>query len=206
MIRPRKEYGRILGWIQYSSHPIRMSSSTTNSWISGSQASPRHTRSHPNYLITSTLTHRLSTQPKVQAPVEVDPIIALDHANGKATTFLKSAYETRSPTAAPQSADLLLNKLRDRGVQPRIETLFWAVECWSLTKRKGSEVRLEALIQEMRECWKDDQSQQSKEDMESAKKLIQAAMLRLCKAYHSACNAHRAEELLLQLLDATLVA
>lgn len=113
-----------------------------------------------------------------------------------ATQVLKSLVESRSLTI-PQEADRVIKQLNDNNINPTFETLFWAIECWSRTKRKGSEERIEDLYHQLWNTFIHDDKTLTTEK----KGKVEHAFMQVLKAYQHASNAHRAEDLLLQFAD-----
>lgn len=117
---------------------------------------------------------------------------------------LRALVESKSMDI-PQKTDTLLQRLDDRKVLPNFECLFWAIECWSRTKRKGAEERIEELYHQLWQCFQNDSSVNNMVDTairrEERVAKMQTTMMRVLKAYHHVSNAHRAEDLLLQFAD-----
>jgi hypothetical protein len=122
------------------------------------------------------------------------------------TEALKRLAKSKS-TDIPQKADELLQRLDDRNITGTFELFFWAIECWSRTKRKGSEERIEELYHQLlqsfqREMVEDDAAVAlTTTQREENSVQLQETIIRVLKAYHHVSNAHRAEDLLLQFAD-----
>lgn len=118
---------------------------------------------------------------------------------------LKDSFESKSPNS-PMLADSLINELNVRRIPLDADVLYWAIQCWSRTKRKDAAERIEKLYQNYWDCTVGSISSSSgvgdaTELTASQEEKVQTALLCLLQAYHNISNAHRAEELLLNLAE-----
>jgi hypothetical protein len=111
-----------------------------------------------------------------------------------AVDTLKEIMESK-PSLGPQQIDIVLERLESQRIQPSFECYYWAIECLCRTKRKGSEELIDELFQKLR------QSNQNVANTTERREQLQTAMMHTLRAYHHVSNAHRAEELLLQVAE-----
>ncbi len=98
---------------------------------------------------------------------------------------------SKSPLAVNRVETILSRMEYTTGMKPNAECYLRIIECWAKCKKKGSEARIEKLIDLLnRELSKDP-------DNNAANTIQQEATHNLLQVYHKIGNAHRAEEILL---------
>ena len=143
-----------------------------------------HSRS--NHHCYSTSLPRYQSTPALAEEEDADPPEMEIRDTHSILKALKRLLEFNSPNV-PYAADVLLKHCD----APNFECYYWAIECWTRTKRKGAAERMEALYRQLLE----------KSEREDQKDQVQTALLHVLKAYSHVANAHIAEELLLQFAE-----
>jgi hypothetical protein len=107
---------------------------------------------------------------------------------------LRAWSNSKSPLAVYQ-AEENLNLMESSVNKPNAECYLRVIECWTKSKRKGAEARIETLIGLLNQRLVNDPDHGKNSTNEVIR---QEAVLNLLHVYHNIGNAHRAEEILLE--------
>ena len=106
------------------------------------------------------------------------------------------AWPNSRSVGSYKKADLLLKKMKHLKFKPTIDCYTSTIQCWSKTKRKDSDQRLQELYRDIVSVIKLNEYSQT-----AAPEKIQYALLMILKAYSNLNNSHRAEEIVLSYAD-----
>ena len=124
-------------------------------------------------------------------------------------SYLLLAWSTSKSPLAPKQADrILLRMERFTNYEPNSECILRVIECWSKSRRKGAETRIESLFVTMKKqltkSMIDNDRMSVSDDRNNNDgdvQNLQLALLNVLQAYQKIRNAHRAETILLDFVD-----